>query len=103
MNKALVRLSGDDERCFIERILLKNRACEIAFWPQKSILEQKFDGLYCWLGYIRINNLSGRHFNEYLCRGHHKLVMEMFQSEMAIEVHEQELTEIYAIKNGGSV
>lgn len=81
----------------------------IAFWPlefRDNTLETHPHML--WKTYIKFppGNPRGHRTGFHsltLCREHSDQVMHMFESEMAADVREQEMTEKYAIRKGGRI
>jgi hypothetical protein len=72
----------------------------LSFWPVEAKGFDSRHRLFKWRFYLK-KEKSGSHTVFYLCENHHLEILEMFQSEMAQDVQEQDKTEEYAAENGG--
>lgn len=84
--------------CWIPSLLEKGYE---ALWPTVDWMEPK-GGYYQWTFYVRWKGRRGTKVNKVrLCEKHHKQILNMFESEMASDVYEQEVTErwLIAVRN----
>lgn len=78
--------------CWIPSLLEKGYE---ALWPTIGFPERR-SGLYQWTFYVRWKGRRGTKVNKVLlCEKHHKQILAMFESEMASDVYEQEVTETW--------
>lgn len=73
-------------------------------WPLFGLESKPGSGQFKWSFYVRWKGKRGTHVNNVaVCEKHHKVLVKMYQDEMAGDVREQEVTERWLVANNSKM